>query len=630
VPVGFRVNNRLSTWPVRLFILLLTSWALAVIVPDCTRPFKPLGSIGMAADNNGRIISVTDGSPAALAKIVAFHSDDPGDVIDLQTADVANPDEKAALKEGLIEVFGGLGGMQYLPIGKTVRLRLIDPSGTHFAVTLTATEDDLSVADDIVLEADQVLGIGFILLAAFLVWVYPRRSTFGFFLFAIWFNPGQYFTFYAYLPPGLMLYQEALQAIFEAAGVVGFLQFALRFPNDRVENWRAGVERALPFLFAFLAGLGILSFGTEFGHRSELLTRIAYGTAYAVYPLVVVAFCTKLRVLSPADSLRLRWVIAGCIPGLLFFIIADSIESTSMWQRLWDTLNWSPPEIWLNVAYMVNALVAISVGYAVIRQRVLPIAFLINRGLVLGIVWATVTMAVEALLIVTHYLLDYGHVLSSIVTALVIVGAAPLLERFQEWLNHYVDHLFFRGFHDAEERLAAVAETLPGAKTVEGVEKQLIDAPSAAFGIASAALFRVQDGGSFAIAPNAHGWPVTATATLAADDPIVLRFREFQKPARLHDLLRSHDDLPQGVALPAIIIPLVVDRNVDAIVMYGGHQSGTDLSPDEIECLVRLAAAAAAARDHVRSVFLREQLEEAQRRLAGFMKPGMTAAQAPT
>ena len=182
-------------------------------------------------------------------------------------------------------------------------------------------------------------------------------------------------------------------------------------------------------------------------------------------------------------------------------------------------------------------------------------------------------------------MLDYNHLLSSILAAIVIVAVAPFLERFQEWLNHYVDHIFFRRFHEAEKRLATVAESLPGAKTVDGVETQLLDAPVAAFGIVSAALFRLQDDGSFALAPNAHGWPATAAAAFAADDPIVLHFRQFTKSLRLQELLRTKDDLPQGPALPAIVIPLVVDRIVEAFVMYGGHESGTDLSPDEIACL---------------------------------------------
>jgi hypothetical protein len=55
--------------------------------------------------------------------------------------------------------------------------------------------------------------------------------------------------------------------------------------------------------------------------------------------------------------------------------------------------------------------------------------------------------------------------------------------------------------------------------------------------------------------------------------------------------------------------------------MYGGHEAGTDLSPDEIATLVRLADAAAMARDHVRSISLGQQLEAAQRRLSALVSP---------
>lgn len=592
--------------PVRILIVALTIWSLWLIVPDVSRPFAALGSIGMSADNDGRVIAVEPGGAAARANVIPFHNHRAGDTIDL----------RATSRDDLVEVFGGLGGMQYLRIGQTVVLNLRTPDGMPLRVRLTAEEEPLSIAGDVVLELDEALGIGFILLAAFLVWVYPRRSTLGFFLFAIWFNPGQYFCFYAHLTPGQMLAEEALQAIFAAAGVVGFLEFALRFPNDRVEGWRANVERHIPLIFGVLATLGLMSFGTEFGFRTEIITRFGYGTAYLIYPLIVFAFITKLRVLSPADALRLRWVIAGCIPGLFFFILVDSIESTSMWQWLWDQLNWSPPETWLNLGYMVNALVAVSVAYAVIRQRVLPIAFLLNRGLVLTIVWATVTMAVELVLVVTHNILEDRHFASSIVTALVIVLSAPLLERFEELVNRTVDHVVFRPFHEAERRLQHEAETLAAATSVDGIDQRMVDAPCEAFGIASAGVFRVAKDRSFVIGPHARGWPPTTARVFAADDPLVLRLRASSARVRLHDVLRENDDLPQGPALPAIIIPLLVDREVDAFVLYGGHGSGTDLSPDEIGCLCDLASAAAVARDRVRNAAIRTELESLRRRLS--------------
>jgi hypothetical protein len=262
----------------RVLVVLLAIWSLVVIGPDIVRPLSPLGSIGMSADNDGRVTAVDPGGPARRAGIVPFRGRRPGDTIALDRTP----------RDDLVEVFGGLGGMQYLAVGNVVHLELRRPDGTLRAVQVRAAETPpLSVGETIVLELDELLGIGFILLALFLVWTYPRRSTLGFFFFAIWFNPGQYFWFYAHLSPAGMLVEETLQALSAAAGVAGFLAFALRFPNDRVEGWRAPVERLLPLLFAVLAGLGLASFGTQFGHRTEFVTRVAYGLAYAVYPLVV-------------------------------------------------------------------------------------------------------------------------------------------------------------------------------------------------------------------------------------------------------------------------------------------------------------------------------------------------------
>ena len=46
---------------------------------------------------------------------------------------------------------------------------------------------------------DQIAGIMFVLGAAWLVWIRPGRMTWDFFAYAIQFNPGQAFQFYAWL-----------------------------------------------------------------------------------------------------------------------------------------------------------------------------------------------------------------------------------------------------------------------------------------------------------------------------------------------------------------------------------------------------------------------------------------------
>ena len=49
-----------SYWPIvgRTFLVALTLWALAMIVPDFYRVYQPLGSFGFYANNDGIITDV--------------------------------------------------------------------------------------------------------------------------------------------------------------------------------------------------------------------------------------------------------------------------------------------------------------------------------------------------------------------------------------------------------------------------------------------------------------------------------------------------------------------------------------------------------------------------------------------
>ena len=60
----------------------------------------------------------------------------------------------------------------------------------------------------------------------------------GFFLYVIWFNPGQFYAFYALLQqqPVLLLAQNLASAIAEAVGYVGLILFVLRAPDGEPDR----------------------------------------------------------------------------------------------------------------------------------------------------------------------------------------------------------------------------------------------------------------------------------------------------------------------------------------------------------------------------------------------------------
>jgi len=101
-----------------------------------------------------------------------------------------------------------------------------------------------------VLLFNEIIATVFILAAAWLVWTRPSGMTWGFFLYAVWFNSGQDFVFYTSLQerPHLLLAQEVVGAVMQGLGYAGFLLFALRVPSDQTfPAWR-GWQLVLPLV----------------------------------------------------------------------------------------------------------------------------------------------------------------------------------------------------------------------------------------------------------------------------------------------------------------------------------------------------------------------------------------------
>src|ERR1700687_2178953 len=226
-------KSRLRPWQ-KLLLITALAWAWVVVVPDVYRLYAPLGTLGFSADNNGQIYEVYD-EPATIADLPGAprRGLKEGDAIRLKPGPCWHPTSEDC--RNLLAVFGGMGGLAYVREGTSVVLPVVTKEGQDANVGLSAKSDRLAPRARFWLALDEFFAI-FVLWRAFkLVWDRFSRMTLGFFLYVIWFNPGQYFAYYAWLQghPVLLLIQEGLQAVAQGAGYAGFLIFALRFPHDR-------------------------------------------------------------------------------------------------------------------------------------------------------------------------------------------------------------------------------------------------------------------------------------------------------------------------------------------------------------------------------------------------------------
>src|SRR5512132_4632558 len=97
-------------------------------------------------------------------------------------------------------VRSALGGTQFAVPGRSITLDLVSSTDRPARqVYLVAVERPTNFLNRAVLILDQIAGILVVLAAAWLVWTRPGAMSWGFFLYVMWFNPGQSFQFYALL-----------------------------------------------------------------------------------------------------------------------------------------------------------------------------------------------------------------------------------------------------------------------------------------------------------------------------------------------------------------------------------------------------------------------------------------------
>jgi hypothetical protein len=478
----------------RILLIVLLAWALVMILPDVLRVVQPLGSFGFYADNDGVIYEVIapfdkehqspawnagmrEGDKLALSKLRCF------------------PYDPTTCGNALMV----LGGHQYVLKGQqaTFELKAVGDRPAR-RIALIAAQVPANPFERFIVLMDQIAGILVVVAAAWLVWTRPGRMSWGFFLYVMWFNPGQYYAFYALLAqwPLVMLGQNIAGAIAEAVGYTGLLQFVLRAPDDEPDRKWRWLERLLPVIAIVLAVLMLLTYGNLGGFRTESGTRFAILAGFAVAVCAVGILLERTRRKPPEDFQRMRWVVWGCLIGLPAFLFAELASSTTIFETRWE--NFMPSEDVIGLLYLVNGILCLFVFEAVRRERVVSVSIPLRRVTILGL-----TLSIPALLL--HQEVEYMQEHLAIPNwAWIVIGAGALyiISRLHEGATHLTDRYFNRDLDKAERTIgAAILE----AKEPLEVDRLLAEQPYHRLKLSSAASFR-RNGAEFRRDTDGHGW----------------------------------------------------------------------------------------------------------------------------
>jgi hypothetical protein len=591
----------------RIALLLLTIYALAMIAPDLLRVARPLASFGLAVNGDGLIYDVQgpfaseEDSPAWRAGLRA------GDRLDLGAMRCAPVDTVVCAS-----MLSQWGGVNYVMRGREATLVIASAERPAREVKLTAEPRPANRLLDLVVVLDTIAGILVVLGAAWLVWTRPGAMTWGFFVYVIQFNPGQAFQFWAWLQlwPRALLAQNAIFLLMQAAAYTGLLLFALRAPVDRAEGrWRT-IERALPALAIVFLAVALASMRTVFGYPAEIWARSMLFIGFAVSVGALAILLGRRRDLSPRDYQRIRWVIWGCLIGLPAYLLAQLSQETSAFSDLIG--EGLTPEELAGALFLINGVLCLFVVEAVRRPTVVSVWIPLRRATAFGLLLSVPVLFLHKQI---ETIDEYIHMpdWAWVAVASVLVY---LIARGHELATELMNRLFDREFIRAERHLATVGETIQNSGSLDEIERLLVNEPMRSLRLASAALFREQDG--IFCRQLSAGWDTDHADTLTSNHPL-LRARFDRKPYTPDavDAVHGPDgQLPDDLARPVLVVPVGNARRCYAILLYGGHEVGTDLDRSERHLIGSLARDAEIAYAQIESETLQKRVAMLEAQLA--------------
>jgi len=270
-------------------------------------------------------------------------------------------------------------------------------------------------------------------------------------------------------------------------------------------------------------------------------------------------------------------VIWGCLIGLPAFIFAESLSETSMFQPL---LGAPLSDATLGLLYLLNGVLVAFVFEAVRRPRVIDVAIPLRRVTLFALLVGPPIFWLGEQIAALHedlHLAPWAWLLGGGLIAFA-------LARIHDLAAELTHHALSPGFRRARHRLAHAGHALRAARSTIEVERCLTGAPTEALHLASAALFRADDG-SWPRCPSAPGWDEDSATRLT---PEMQKALAMARPLRPHRLRTVADapGFPRGLHAPVFCLPVCGGM---AIALYGPHRSGADLNADERELLVRFA-----------------------------------------
>ena len=149
---------------------------------------------------------------------------------------------------------------------------------------------------------------------------------------------------------------------------------------------------------------------------------------------------------------------------------------------------------------------------------------------------------------------------------------------------------------------------------MDEIDRALVEGPVRVLRLASAAVFRREEGGDFRRSAST-GWDARDLAALPPTHPLLTQRFSLEPYWLGAAALMEAGGLPEDLERPVLAAPAATTKRCFAVVLYGGHEAGTDLSYVECGLLGHLAKSALTAYAQVEDDSLRDRIAALEREL---------------
>lgn len=388
-------------------------------------------------------------------------------------------------------------------------------------------------------------------------------------------------------PRWLVMVYAIAGATLASTALVCAADFASRFVGDPQASW-ARRYRAISLAIGLVAIVactaisvsGFVSPRTPVGQQL-LLIGLLVGQAI----LFIVGLALAFVRVPPVDRQRIVWIVGSLGLGIVGFVATIVLGVASVAEPLRD------------VPLILLVAMPIGSAYAILRYRLLDIAFVINRATVFGITSLTVLGGLA--------LIDYGLQTylgswfreTGIVVQLGLALAIGLSTRpIHERIDALVDDLFFRERHEAERTLRDFARDVVYIDDPDVVIERAVATIASASGL-SCSIYLASSETYRCVASSDRDY---ASRSVDRNDEAVVRVLATRDHAHLGDV-RS--------ALPGdFVVPMFARNRLLGFVVCGTVGGVAASVPDELVAIGAAARATGLALDLLRIEALEREL----------------------